>query len=140
MRVQWRHRIAGEPDHELIWFAVSAASIAGAAIWLALALPWPFCIFHKLTGLPCLTCGSTRSMIAIFHGNLFTALRWNPLAFFAFLGVILFDVYAVVVLVGRTARLRLVDCGALEKNAVRIAVLALLLLNWAYLLAHRSRF
>ena len=80
MRLLWRRRSANEPDHELIWLAVSAASIAGAAVWLGLALPWPRCAFLAVTGLPCVTCGATRSMIALLHGNFLGALRWNPLA------------------------------------------------------------
>jgi hypothetical protein len=36
--------------------------------------------------------------------------------------------------------LRIVDSSAAERNALRIAVVFLLALNWIYLLAHRSRF
>src|SRR5689334_261690 len=102
MRVQWRPRFAGEPDHELIWFAVSVTSIAGASVWLTLSLPWPHCLFLAFTGFPCLTCGSTRALIEFLRGDFFGAFRWNPLALVAFCGVILFDFYAAVVLAGGT--------------------------------------
>lgn len=140
MRLLWRDRSTTEPDHELIWLAVSAASIAGAAGWLAMALPWPHCPFFATTGLPCVTCGATRSAIAFLRGDFLLALKWNPLAFVAFCGVIAFDIYAAVVLVGRMPRLRIVGWSVAEKNAARIAVLSLLALNWIYLLAHRARF
>jgi hypothetical protein len=140
MRLLWRLRSAPEPDHELIWLAVSVAAIAGAAVWLALALPWPKCPFLATTGLPCVTCGATRSTIAFLHGNLLAALRWNPLAFVALCGLVAFDLYAAVVLAGRMPRLRIVDWTIMEKNAARIAVISLLALNWIYLLAHRGRF
>jgi len=140
MRLLWRRQSANEPDHELIWLAVSATSIAGGAVWLAMALPWPRCAFLAVTGLPCVTCGATRSMIALLHGDFLGALRWNPLAFAAFCALIAFDLYAAIVLVGRTARLRIVDWTGTEKNVVRIAVIGLLALDWIYLLAHKGRF
>jgi hypothetical protein len=140
MRLLWRRRTASETDHELIWLAVSVAAIAGGAGWLALSLPWPRCPFFAVTGFPCLTCGATRSAIAFLHGDFLSALKWNPLAFVAFCGVIVFDLYAAIVLVGRLPRLRMVDWTAAEKTAVRIAAISLLALNWIYLLAHHDRF
>lgn len=140
MRLLSRRRSGNEPDHELIWLAVSVTSIMGGAAWLAMALPWPRCPFLALTGLPCVTCGATRSTIAFLHGDFLSALRWNPLAFVAFCALIAFDLYAATVLLGRTPRLRIVDWTATEKNAARIAVISLLALNWIYLLAHRDRF
>ena len=140
MRLRWRRRSAPELDHELIWLAVSVASLAAAAAWLALALPWPKCPFLSVTGLPCVTCGATRSAIAFLHGDFFTALKWNPLVFVALCGLVAFNLYAVIVLVGRLPRLRTVNWSAGEKNMARIAVVGLLALNWIYLLAHRGRF
>ena len=140
MRLLWRRRSDNGPDHELIWLAVSAVSIAGAAVWLGLALPWPRCAFLAVTGLPCVTCGATRSMIALLHWNFLGAVRWNPLAFFMFGGLVVFDLYAAIVLVGQTARLRIVDWTVAEKNVARIAVISLLTLNWIYLLAQGDRF
>lgn len=140
MRLLWRRRSARELDHESIWLAVSVASFAAAAAWLALALPWPKCAFLSVTGLPCVTCGATRSAIAFLHGNFFTAARWNPLAFVALTGLTVFNLYAAMVLVGRMPRLRIVDWTVTEKNAARIVVISLLAMNWIYLLAHRARF
>lgn len=140
MRLVWRRRSANEPDHELIWFTVFVASIALGAGWLALGLPWPQCPFFAITGWPCLTCGATRSTIASLHGDFFVALRWNPLAFAALCAVVIFNLYAAIVLIGRKARLRIVDWSVGEKKIVRIAAISLLALNWIYLLAHHDRF
>ena len=140
MRLLWRRRSANGPDHELIWLAVSVVVLAGGAAWLALSLPWPRCPFFDVTGLPCVTCGATRSTIAFLQGDFLSALRWNPLVAVALCGVIAFDLYAAVVLAGRRPRLRIVDWTITEKNVVRIAVISLVALNWIYLLAHRHRF
>ena len=107
-------------------------------MWIGLG--WPQCPFLAMTGLPCLTCGATRAAIAFLHANFLQAFSWNPLAFLALCGVAAFDLYAVVVLLGRTPRLRLVDWTRTERNVVRIAVVCALLLNWIYLMAHRGRF
>jgi hypothetical protein len=140
MRLVWRRIAPEDLNHELVWLAVSAAALLGGAVWLGLGLPGTRCPFLALTGYPCLTCGATRCAIAFLHGNLFLAWSWNPLAFVALCGVALFDVYATIVLLARLPRLRAIDWTRAEKNAVRIAAIALILLNWAYLLAHRTQF
>ena len=140
MRLVWRRPPAAGFDHELVWLAVSMITLAAGAAWTWLGLGWPRCPFLAMTGWPCLTCGATRATIAFLHGNLLQAFSWNPLAFLALCGVAIFDLYAVIVLLTRAPRLRMVDWTRMEKNIVRIAVVCALLLNWIYLLAHRSRF
>ena len=39
----------------------------------------PGCLFKRVTGLPCLLCGMTRSMAATAHGNLAEAFRFHLL-------------------------------------------------------------
>lgn len=34
-----------------------------------------------MTGLPCPSCGATRSVLSLLHGNFIAALRWNPLGY-----------------------------------------------------------
>jgi Protein of unknown function (DUF2752) len=140
MQISWRCVAPNESDQELIWLTVSIASILGGGAWLVLGLPWPRCPFLAVTGLPCLTCGATRSMIAFLHGDFLLALRWNPLAFVAFCGLIAFDFYASIVILGRTARLRVVGWTGTERNLARIALVSLLALNWIYLLSHHARY
>jgi hypothetical protein len=136
-----RHRLVPpELDHELIWLTVSFGSLAFAAIWLAFGLPWPRCAFHDVIGLPCVTCGMTRSAIQFFHGNFLSALRWNPLVFVALCGLSIFDAYAFVVLVARAPRLRLAKFSSAEKTFVRALVVTSLGANWGYLLLHWRNF
>ena len=40
---------------------------------------FPVCPFHKLTGLNCPGCGSTRGFHELLHGHIFAALRCNAL-------------------------------------------------------------
>ncbi len=134
MKLSWRCLTARETDHELLWLSISLASLAGAATWFGLHLPWPICVFHAITGHPCATCGATRSAIAFFHADFFRAWRWNPLALVFFCGVTAFDVYASIVLVMRAPRLRIMQLTSTEKSITRIGVVSLVALNWIYLL------
>jgi hypothetical protein len=140
MRLYRRRLAPGETDHELVWLSVSIASLGAAAAWFALRLPWPQCSFHALTGLPCATCGSTRSAIAFFHGQFLNAWKWNPLAFGFLCALSGFDIYAFVVLITRASRLRIADFSPTEKTVARFLAVALLALNWIYLLSHWRNF
>src|SRR5437773_5152293 len=112
-----RHQLEpGEIDHELIWLAVSVGSLALAAVWFALGLPWPRCAFHEVTGLPCVTCGMTRSAIQFFHGHFLASLKWNPLVFAALGALSIFNVYAFMVLIARAPRLRIMFGSQAEKK------------------------
>src|SRR5437899_8478393 len=126
-----RHQLEpGETDHELVWLAVSAGSLTLAAAWFTLGLPWPRCVFHELTGLPCVTCGMTRCAIQFFHGHFLVALRWNPLIFTLLCGVIAFDLYAFATLTMRVPRLRISFSTQRAKAFVRLSVILVFALNW----------
>ena len=132
MRIYWRRLRPGELDHELVWLLVTVTAAAMGAAWFALQLPWPRCNFRALFGMPCFTCGSTRSAIALLQGNVSGAWSWNPLATIAMLAIAVFDVYAFAVLVSRGPRLRINFAKA--KWPLLIVLFAAGALNWAYLL------
>jgi hypothetical protein len=140
MQLCHRRLAPGEIDHELVWLGVSVSALGAATAWLAFGLPWPRCVFHDLTGFPCVTCGATRAAIAFFHGNISTAWKWNPLVFAFLCGLSIFYVYALIVLVTRTPRLRIAFRTEVEKKYGRIFVIAALALNWMYLLSHYKAF
>jgi hypothetical protein len=126
-----------EIDHELLWLLISLSAFLGLSLWLSAGLETPRCAFRALTGLPCLTCGATRSAWQFLHGHFHSSLRFNPLAFLAYCGIAIFDLYATAVLITHTPRLRLTNFTRIEKRAVRILVVAILFGNWLYLLIAR---
>jgi hypothetical protein len=134
MQLSRRFLVPGELDHELVALSFSLSSVALAAAWLAIGLAWPRCLFQDLTGHPCPTCGATRSAIAFFHGEFFAAWKWNPLAFLFYCGLSMFDAYAFVVLVTGAPRVRIANLTANEKGFLRVTIVALVALNWIYLL------
>jgi hypothetical protein len=135
MQVSFRRGDPNATDHEFVWLCASLAALAVAAAWFAIGLPWPRCVFHELTGLPCATCGATRSAIQFFRGHFLAAWRWNPLIFMFLLGLTVFDIYAFFTLVTRAPRLR-VAFRQMEKKYARGVVIAAFALNWIYLLSH----
>jgi Protein of unknown function (DUF2752) len=140
MQFRVRRLAQGEVDHELIWLSASVSSVILAAAWLAIGLPWPVCIFHELTGLPCVTCGMTRCAIQFFHGQFAAALKWNPLIFTLLCGVIAFDLYAFATLTLRVPRLRIHVSTKRANTFLRVSVISAIALNWIYLLLHWHNF
>ena len=46
------------------------------------------CVLKNTVGLPCPSCGTTRSVLYLLHGDLSTALLMNPFGIFALLGMV----------------------------------------------------
>ncbi len=105
----------------------------GGLIALCHGLRAPVCVFHRLTGLPCLTCGSTRAFADLLRGDLAGALRLQPLAVVGGGALVAAaTVYAWYFLVRR--RVPHVRLGGMERRLVWVALVAALVLNWVYLI------
>jgi hypothetical protein len=89
--------------NKLYLFILSAAAIG--YIWLC----WNYnnyntqravsginiCLFKRITGLPCPSCGTTRSVLSISHMHLADALYYNPIGFIIALGLGLLPVWVL---------------------------------------------
>lgn len=60
-----------------------------------------FCLIKSVTGLPCPSCGSTRSVLSIAHGDIITAMLWNPIGIFLVLLMLILPVWIVYDLILR---------------------------------------
>lgn len=91
------------------------------------------CLFHRLTGLPCLTCGSTRAFTALVSGDISGAWRIQPLAVAGgALVTAAWGFYTTALLLMR--RVLSFDLTNNERRACWLAVLVLLFINWLYLI------
>lgn|GEM_PF-444288 len=67
------------------WVTVSMLLLWAGAVGLSLLVSLrtgedvPTCLFRRVTGLPCATCGGTRVVYALSRGQVQTALELNPL-------------------------------------------------------------
>lgn len=110
------------------------ALLAGAAIALLRLDRFPFalCAFKQLTGLPCPTCGSTRTLGRLADLDAAGALAMNPLVAVSAIAL-LFWALADLVLLPRGRALRVEARGGLGL-ALRGSLVLLALANWAFLI------
>ena len=119
------------------------AIVAGGVLLVAALLPLnplpiTVCLFLRLTGYPCPSCGLTRGFVAMAHGQWLAVLHACPLA------VLLYAATALVFAVNAAAllcKVRLTP-GRWFKWSTRAWVVflcffgLLILLNWIYRLIH----
>ena len=96
-------------------------------------LGFTVCIFRLTTGVPCATCGATRAFGRLFRLDLAGALLMNPLVTLGTLGLLAWGAVDLVLLPTRRA-LRLGVAPAWQAS-VRVLVVVLVVLNWAFLVA-----
>jgi len=91
------------------------------------------CIMKHVTGIPCPSCGSTRSILAILHGDFSNALHWNPLGFLLLIGLLALPFWITYDIISRgTSFLRFytkVETGFKQKK-IFIPAILLILINW----------
>jgi hypothetical protein len=93
----------------------------------------PDCVFKGLTGIPCLTCGSTRAVVHLSHGDILPALAVNPLTTLCLISAVLYFIYSLMSVVFDLPRIRFLFTDQ-EKNVMRAGAVILLLVQWVYLI------
>ena len=108
---------------------------AAAAVWVLRLdqLPITLCVFKALTGLPCLTCGTTRDLGHLAVGDLSGALWMNPLATLGAAALLLWAVSDAVL--APTGRALVLEVRAAAVPPLRWTVAAAAVVNWAWLVA-----
>ena len=119
---------------------MSALMLVGYA-WIGFQLLHPamhhdgfdFCLFKNLTGVPCPSCGITRSILQLFNGEWTSSILINPLGILAGLIMLIVPVW-IVFDISRGTQSMAAAYRAIErfvqKQIVYIPLIALLLLNW----------
>jgi hypothetical protein len=69
------------------WIALAVAALVALGVLFQFNPAghsfYPFCAFHRVTGLQCPGCGGLRSVHHLLHGEVVTAFRFNPLVVLA---------------------------------------------------------
>ena len=106
---------------------VLAAELLSRAAGLGVCL----CLFKRLTGLPCATCGLTRGVLAVFRGDLLAGWLHNPL------WMTVLAVAAAMVglrlIAGRKVTVRLTRT---ERRLAWVIAPAAVAVNWAYVICY----
>jgi len=87
------------------------------------------CLFRRVFGFNCPSCGVTRAFFAASRGEILTAIAYNPLMFVLTLIFFLYIFFQLVL--RRTVAL---ICTKKEQNILFISFLLLLLSNWIYVI------
>ena len=131
MHIERAHRWPAVPH-----WAIGVVSAYFALIGLYLSVvtatgsnPPPLCLFRRVTGYPCPTCGSTHMVLAIAQGRLREAAGYNPLMF-------ALAILATILLVLRIGfRRRIIWITSVRSRRILASALVLAVLaNWIYLL------
>ncbi len=96
-------------------------------------IPFSLCYFKAFTGLPCPTCGTTRTLGRLFALDFAGALRMNPFATLLALVVAAWALADLALLPRRQALD--VEVSPRVGFALRVGTLVLFLANWVYLVA-----
>jgi len=92
----------------------------------------PQCIFHEFTGVPCLTCGATRSVVSLAEFHPLASFLFNPMVPIFLIGLLLLSLLAAVETISGL-KLKMEFNGA-ERRGLRIIIIAAILANWVYLI------
>lgn len=115
----------------LLWGAVAVGLLALSPAAPRLAEGLPACLFKSLSGMPCLTCGTTRAALALSRWQIGEALAANPLATTAWLGLVIGGLVAgLAALLGRSLR----EPRWVLPTTARLGLVTILAANWLYLI------
>jgi hypothetical protein len=95
--------------------------------FLALVLPsLPSCYFYRLFHIYCPSCGNTRSVISLLHGDVLSSLRFNIVPLILFL--LIFLSYVELVTYSFKKQVRLLP----RKLSFYLTLIAILILYWIF--------
>ena len=93
------------------------------------------CLFKRLTHIPCPSCGSTRSVLALLNGDITGAVMWNPLGIILLTLLVLTPVWIFSDLLGKKSTLFIFYNRSeyfLRRKWVASSAILIVLLNWIW--------
>jgi hypothetical protein len=132
MRLYLQKRTANQIEFGIIYGGI-ALLMLGVGWMLPILSFAPDCVFKGLTGIPCPTCGSTRSVVHLAHGDILSALAMNPLTTLCLFAAIVYFIASLISVVFDLPRINFLLADK-EKNVMRAGVVMILFAQWAYLI------
>ena len=80
----------------------------------------------------------TRGLRCLLHGDPITAFLFNPLGMLVILGLVVYLLYAVIVITARLPRLRWENLPPNKASMLSLGCGLLIAVNWAYLIWHEQ--
>jgi hypothetical protein len=132
MQVIFNKRHPGQTEFGIIYGSIAFLALLAARLGLIASMA-PSCAFKGLLGVPCPTCGSTRAVVHLSHGEIASALTMNPVITFVIVFSVLFFFYSLIALMFDLRKIGFIMTER-EKNTVRITAMLLLLAQWGWLI------
>jgi len=122
-----------------LYLILALACLAGYS-WIFFALhhpgnPFTLCFIKTITGIPCPSCGTTRSIMCLAHGDVYGAVKMNPLGLVSAsimllvpLGLV-YDLLSGKSLVFKSFNLAI---ETIRKKWVAAVLIALVAANWIW--------
>ena len=117
----------------VITFIAVVALIFIARVYDDLPVKAPECRLKSTFGLSCPTCGGTRSMQALAHGEFGRALQFNPMVFLGGITSFVWLFFGIRSYVQGYKPLSVPEQNRRIKRTTGV-ILGLLLINWVYLI------
>lgn len=93
------------------------------------------CMFKTVAGVPCPSCGSTRSVISLMQGDIVQAVLWNPIGLIFLISMALFPLWIAYDLFNKKRSLFVAYRKAelfFSKKRFAIPAVVMLLANWMW--------
>lgn len=93
------------------------------------------CLFKHVTHIPCPSCGSTRSVLALLHGDVWQALLLNPFGVIIMSVLVIAPLWILADVLGRKSTLfHLYNDAELfvRRRWVAIPLVSMVLMNWIW--------
>ena len=131
MRLSLHKKTPDRIEFGIIYGGIALMIVAAGRFLPVLSLA-PDCVFRGLTGVPCPSCGATRSMVHLSHGLVLSAFAMNPLTTLCLISAVAWFSASIVSAVLDLPRIGIILTTA-EKQIVRAGAVILLFAQWAYL-------
>lgn len=93
------------------------------------------CLFKSATNIPCPSCGTTRAIISLLHGDVISSLRMNPFGLIVLLITVVTPVWIMTDVIRRRSSVfdfyRRAEIF-LQRPRVMIPFAAMVLINWIW--------
>ncbi len=132
MRIMLKKRAPGQIEFGIIYGGIVLLALLAGRFLPVLALA-PSCVFKALSGVPCPTCASTRTIVYLSHGDIASAFFMNPLVLAGVLAALVYLFYSLFTFFFIVPRI-VVALSGKEKDWIRALAVLLILANWLYLL------
>ncbi len=93
------------------------------------------CLIKTITGVPCPSCGTTRSVVELLDGQFISSLQWNPMGIMVFLIMVISPLWIIADMIfKKESFLRFYSRTEyhLKSKWIAIPAIGLVIINWIW--------